>query len=291
MLLRKKWRYLRDQYAVETSKIPRALEGSYTPKWPPFKSLHFLKGVIPRRDRKRKVRRSSSNTSDDQNDEQSDMAAMSYQEDESHDPFEDEVDVKPSRKKLIFASSNNAITYQEERPKEEDDNEHMYFFKSLLPHVREIPRRRLLAFRSCIQAIVEDFAYSTDANSSRFHQQPFQNGENSAIEIRQAGGRRRGVRCPAVLMNRAHHPARDAGLSRGMCLKPDVFNKAHHRFEACDLRLSGALSLAVRAWNTAPRAQRMRRAANQPALIASLACTVTTAFEYQRTIGRNNWAE
>ncbi|RVE41566.1 hypothetical protein evm_013783 [Chilo suppressalis] len=174
MLLRKKWRYLRDQYAVETSKIPRALEGSYTPKWPPFKSLHFLKGVIPRRDRKRKVRRSSSNTSDDQNDEQSDMAAMSYQEDESHDPFEDEVDVKPSRKKLIFASSNNAITYQEERPKEEDDNEHMYFFKSLLPHVREIPRRRLLAFRSCIQAIVEDFAYSTDANSSRFHQQPFQ---------------------------------------------------------------------------------------------------------------------
>ncbi|RVE41565.1 hypothetical protein evm_013782 [Chilo suppressalis] len=47
----------------------------------------------------------------------------------------------------------------------------------------------------------------------------------------------------------------------------------------------------VRAWNTAPRAQRMRCAANQPALIASLACTVTTAFEYQRTIGRNNWAE
>ncbi|KAL4706416.1 hypothetical protein ACJJTC_010899 [Scirpophaga incertulas] len=50
----KKWKYLRDQFAVEHGKnpVPRSGDGastSYEPKWPYYKSLLFLKDIIKAR--------------------------------------------------------------------------------------------------------------------------------------------------------------------------------------------------------------------------------------------------
>jgi len=58
-VLRKKWKYLRDQFIVEFGKIkpPRSGDSggeSYEPKWPHYRSLLFLKAIV-------KPRASSSN--------------------------------------------------------------------------------------------------------------------------------------------------------------------------------------------------------------------------------------
>lgn len=39
-----------------------------------------------------------------------------------------------------------------------------FFFKSLLPHVRKIPGSKKLAFRNCIQKLVEQFAYQQQSS-------------------------------------------------------------------------------------------------------------------------------
>ncbi|XP_063842374.1 uncharacterized protein LOC135090051 [Scylla paramamosain] len=53
-LVKKKWKYLRDQFAVELGKIPPARSGDAagdtpTSKWQYFKLLHFLKDVVKAR--------------------------------------------------------------------------------------------------------------------------------------------------------------------------------------------------------------------------------------------------
>ena len=49
-LLKKKWKYLRDQFAVEWGKLPQTRSGdaadNSTTKWQYFKSLLFLKDVV-----------------------------------------------------------------------------------------------------------------------------------------------------------------------------------------------------------------------------------------------------
>jgi len=62
-VLRKKWKYLRDQFCVEFGKSQPPHSGdtggeSYEPKWPHYKSLLFLKDVV-------KPRSSSSNLKSD----------------------------------------------------------------------------------------------------------------------------------------------------------------------------------------------------------------------------------
>lgn len=41
----------------------------------------------------------------------------------------------------------------------EDDDEHLLFFKTLLPHVRKIKPEQILTFRGMVQNLVQDFAY------------------------------------------------------------------------------------------------------------------------------------
>lgn len=50
-ILRKKWKYLRDQFAVEVGKIPPSHSGdagdsASTSKWPHFQALLFLKDIV-----------------------------------------------------------------------------------------------------------------------------------------------------------------------------------------------------------------------------------------------------
>lgn len=52
--LRKKWKYLRDQFAVELGKMPPPHSGDegidfYRPKWPYFRLLFFLKDSVKAR--------------------------------------------------------------------------------------------------------------------------------------------------------------------------------------------------------------------------------------------------
>ncbi|KAF5272482.1 hypothetical protein FQR65_LT17392 [Abscondita terminalis] len=52
-VLRKKWKYLRDQFSVEFGKVPKTRSGdpapNYTVKWPYFQSLLFLKDIVKSR--------------------------------------------------------------------------------------------------------------------------------------------------------------------------------------------------------------------------------------------------
>ena len=50
-MLRKKWKYLRDQFSVKFGKIKSPHSGdlggeSYEPKWPHYRSLLFLKDMV-----------------------------------------------------------------------------------------------------------------------------------------------------------------------------------------------------------------------------------------------------
>ena len=50
-MLRKKWKYLRDQFSVEFGKMKPPRSGdpageSYESKWPHYKSLLFLKDIV-----------------------------------------------------------------------------------------------------------------------------------------------------------------------------------------------------------------------------------------------------
>ncbi|CAG9789037.1 unnamed protein product [Diatraea saccharalis] len=134
----------------------------------------FLKGIVQlRKFRSRKKVRRPSSTSVEPIDDSVDVTHISYQmEDDLYDPLEEDEDEKPPEKIFKYSTSNipkfktRKREYIQERSKEEDNEEHMYFFKSLLPHVREIPRRHLLSFRSRIQEIVEEFAYNTATHST-----------------------------------------------------------------------------------------------------------------------------
>lgn len=45
---------------------------------------------------------------------------------------------------------------------EDEDDENLFFFKSLLPHVRKISENKVLSFRNRIQEVVEEFAYRSE---------------------------------------------------------------------------------------------------------------------------------
>lgn len=53
------------------------------------------------------------------------------------------------------------------------DEDLFFFFKSLLPYVRKIPGSKKLAFRNCIQKLVEQFAYQQQSSTVCNNQQSF----------------------------------------------------------------------------------------------------------------------
>lgn len=200
--LRKRWKYLRDQFSVELGKIPQSRSGDaaseYTSKWPYFKSLLFLKTTVKARMPKgnlsvivnnNMLRTERSPGCDDQNfDEETqemfseasedllsevqapiDKTLQSLSETPSSSPSPPvPVHLKPKRKRSQADSWNAAIIdiekqklqYLKEKSENKTDNdEDLLFFKSLLPHVRNIPQERKLAFRSQVQELVDQFAY------------------------------------------------------------------------------------------------------------------------------------
>lgn len=183
-VLRKKWKYLRDQFAVEIGKAKPAKSGAaagsvYVPKWCYYESLLFLKDIVKSRPPSSNVRRSRRDSVDIQDDEEfiQEQDPEPDRDTENSEVLEDgsvaeqEVDNIPSAQnqapsflRLIPTNSkhNENILLLEQKKAQvvqrEPESDDMMFFKSLLPFVQNIPSNRKLRFRSKILDIVDEFS-------------------------------------------------------------------------------------------------------------------------------------
>jgi len=192
-LLRKKWKYLRDQFAVEWAKTLNTKPGDEPPRWRYFQSLQFLKEVTSQRNLKELQNSSTANDS-------AAGSSCELSDDDSHLSTQDSIAVSTSTNKAepgfetpnlpIF--SNQAFNKRKRKweaceeyqrqclgkegvkwgnlkntPKEisEYDDEATLFVKSLLPHMRKIPEHKMLIFRRRIESLVEEFAYPQSSMS------------------------------------------------------------------------------------------------------------------------------
>lgn len=186
--LRKKWKYLRDQFSVEFSKIPinRSRDegdGPCVSKWPYFKSLLFLRDIV-------RARASSGNCTNQKleidgvikaESEICDGGQAEEVETEDEESIRDnqgsvninaasETLLTPGQKRKRDTSSwsdrmlrieEQKLEYLlEKKSKKMDASERMlYFLKSLMPHIEKIPENRELAFRRRVEWLVDEFAY------------------------------------------------------------------------------------------------------------------------------------
>lgn len=198
-VLRKKWKYLRDQFSVECSKIkpPRsgdAAETATEPKWPYFKRMLFLKDIVTPRASSSNLKPKAPSVTDDKevgrehdvslcaDEQETDSIDLNVAERET--PNENVTETQPAelnlpanppasqprkRRRLMATNTlfNEQILQLEQQKintiqsafQREPDNDDMMFFKSLLPFVAKIPTEQKLRFRSRIQQVVEEFAF------------------------------------------------------------------------------------------------------------------------------------
>lgn len=205
-VLRKKWKYLRDQFSVECSKLKPSKSGDAAnttnePKWPYYKQLLFLKDIV-------KPRASSSNLKprvlvaiedgeEDQRHEEAEGDAVTEQNiapddagtmqnapaENANPPTEaaeeNRANQQKKRKRVATNALYNAQILQLEQQKiktienafqREPESDDLLFFKSLLPFVSKIPIERKLRFRSRIQEVVEQFSYEASTQPFNFMQ-------------------------------------------------------------------------------------------------------------------------
>ncbi|CAH1986672.1 unnamed protein product [Acanthoscelides obtectus] len=176
--LRKKWKYLRDQFATEYGKIPAPRSGdeastSYEPKWPYYYSLMFLKDIVKARNSSgnltKSLKRASSSRSVEQtnnSDDSKDIDTSTHHalEENSNDtnsvPRNKTKTTNPFNQSMLDIERKK-LEYLEQKARKLEDDEHLLFLKSLLPHIRKIPQERLLSFRNDIQRTVDIYAYQS----------------------------------------------------------------------------------------------------------------------------------
>lgn len=190
--LRKKWKYLRDQFKNELSKQKRPRSGDAggeisKSKWQFFEHLLFLKDIV-------QCRQSSGNLSQPVTQYSESVLSTSETQELFEEPMQaaeeeriiesnedvENTDVPPtpyhptqgsSRKRAKPDDFNKSILHLEKRKVDllatkvqnrnsSDENEHILFFKSLLPHVKKICPERILEFRTSVQQIVQQYAYN-----------------------------------------------------------------------------------------------------------------------------------
>lgn len=194
--LKKKWKYLRDQFSVELGKLPPPRSGdaagAVTPKWAYFSQLLFLKDTVKPRmstgnltqdeesiiipERNLDETESESNVQSAENDGAGGLDAnVEESEKEVHPVLEPHLRILNSSASTvkkrrgqndifndtILDIEKKKLDYLQSKSKRVDNKEddHLLFFKSLLPHVRKIPDSRVLSFRSRVQELVDHFAY------------------------------------------------------------------------------------------------------------------------------------
>ncbi|KAG5900584.1 hypothetical protein JTB14_022887, partial [Gonioctena quinquepunctata] len=197
--LRKKWKYLRDQFSVELGKAkpPRSgdpADESNIPKWPYFKSMVFLKDIVkPRPSSSNLIANkppfthdeTSENTDTDDNGESNTTPNRLQEEDENLEFEANSQSVSPTftptpsqrtvfqkRQRCQDNAKHNGTIIEIEKKKakvSEDvfnnrqaDSDDLLFFRSLLPYVEKIPPHLKLKFRTRILQVVDDFAFPSD---------------------------------------------------------------------------------------------------------------------------------
>lgn len=166
--LRKKWKYLRDQFCVELGKVQTSANSKS--KWRHYKALDFLATTV-------NARFYGKGDEDDGN--------LVIDEDYTSDYFErlsPKVEVTKKRKssnktkKKSIKTKSTKTKIEDTRDNTsicnkyvvEEEDEHYLFFKSILPHMRKIPESKLLSFRGRVQCLVEEYAYGHDPTPTEF---------------------------------------------------------------------------------------------------------------------------
>lgn len=177
-MLRRKWKYLRDQFSVEYSKIktPRsgdAAETATEPKWPYFKQMLFLKDIVtprvsssnlkpkaPTMTDKRKVEREN-HVSQFADEQETDDVDLNVSETETstgnvtetqHVEFNEPTSPtasQPRKRKRVTLYNEKILQLEQQKIntiqsalQKEPDNDDIMFFKSLLPFVSKIPTEK-----------------------------------------------------------------------------------------------------------------------------------------------------
>lgn len=195
--LRKKWKYLRDQFAVELGKFPKSLSGDIKAKskWPHFDLLLFLRKVVKVR-KNRKINNVVDNIFEEDVKECQPLSNM-IKEDDTHDSFcfeevnidqignEDNDTPSTMRLKRNHSQSPSSTSFKRRCPqslnskkdallkqlqdaaknKEREFDDDELFFQSLIPHVRKISASKKMKFRIRIQELVDEFVYQEHAPS------------------------------------------------------------------------------------------------------------------------------
>ena len=197
-MLKKKWKYLRDQFATELGKLPPARSGDgaedfQLPKWQYFKSLLFLKDITAPRTTTGPLKSllvSNSASADSPQsvieeesqvsllDESSNTITLSETELDTQAGGDRTVTPQPTikepgrmkRKRDTIDDYQRSVLQIEERKldclinkskerKSDDEDVNLLFLKFLLPHINMIPQQHMLRFRMRLETLVEEFAY------------------------------------------------------------------------------------------------------------------------------------
>lgn len=188
--LRKKWRYLRDQFCIELGKSTQPRTGapdgeSSASKWPYFETLMFLKDIVRPRLPLRYLKKMglSENVTEDDN-----IYTDTDKSQEKEDDLEDlgpsitqNAPVGPSQSqqnisgKRLRDHDNGKISeiktkktklLEDASKTQKPDRDDFIFFQSLLPYVEKIPPNLKLKFRNQIQQVVDEFAFPTSSQNS-----------------------------------------------------------------------------------------------------------------------------
>lgn len=213
-LLRKKWKYLRDNFAVEYTKqqnprSEKAVKSCPPSKWQYFNQLMFLRDIVTLRVPKSSFKSSpgssvqgASPEYDDSDFEVDLNSSFSPQphlqaciESESRN-WEEEgcpPPIPPPHPRVMkkerdtegdgyygrhFESEEKKRKHPENKPKkneEESEDLDLMFYKCLLPHIREIPKNLKLEYQNRVQSLVQEYAYQRPKSKEVNGQNP---GEN-----------------------------------------------------------------------------------------------------------------
>lgn len=192
--LRKKWRYLRDQFCIELGKSTQPRTGasdgeSSTSKWPYFETLMFLKDIVRPRLPLRYLKKmgSQGNMTEEDNiytdtdkaqeneDDLKDLSPSITQNDPVS-PSQSQESISQKRLQDHDNAKNNGKISEIKTKKtklledasktHKPDSDDFIFFQSLLPYVEKIPPNLKLKFRNQIQQVVDEFAFPTSSQNS-----------------------------------------------------------------------------------------------------------------------------
>ncbi|XP_014103793.2 uncharacterized protein [Bactrocera oleae] len=181
--VKKKWKYIRDQFRAELRKISVPISGDndiidsdFHSKWPYFKQLLFLKDQMKHRELSGNLKKIRTIPDESGNEDplgvNDDISSLNISQIEDTDDTCDKFELNippPTKKKYLSQSKSTSQLLEIEKrkllllekkhseKKERDEDE--AFFESLLPHIRKLEPEAKLLCRMDIQNIVYNHVY------------------------------------------------------------------------------------------------------------------------------------